>query len=123
MLLYECTNVTVYLHILLYEGELELWAVRLRLNHFHMNHNTLQHRVAYVRSGLGYFLVHLVYYPVTPFVSLCCKIDGPFYAKPLEKKITNGVRYIKSYSTKDALVNICRLKMLNNCSCREHLEK
>jgi hypothetical protein len=93
MLLYECTNVTVYLHILLYEGKLELWAVRLRLNHFHMNHNTLQHRVAYVRSGLGYFLVHLVYYPVTPFVSLCCKIDGPFYAKPLEKNNKWGKIY------------------------------
>jgi hypothetical protein len=123
-MLYGPTNITVYLYILLYEGELQLRAVRLRLHHFHMNHNTLQHSIAYVCSGLGYFLVHLVYYPVTPFVSLWCKIDWPFYAKPVFIIKKNGVRYIKSRSTKEALVNTCRLKMmLNNYSLEKHLEK
>uniref|UniRef100_M8BUC2 Uncharacterized protein n=1 Tax=Aegilops tauschii TaxID=37682 RepID=M8BUC2_AEGTA len=89
----ECSIVFLWTHLvaalaltLWSTGELQLGAVGLRLHYFHMDHNTLQHSIAYVCSRLGYFLVHLVYYPVSPFVSLRRKIDGPFYAKPVAKK-------------------------------------
>jgi hypothetical protein len=69
------------------EGELQLWAVRLRLNYFHMNPNRLQDSITDVCSRLGYPLVHLINYPVTTLVSFGSKVNGPFYAKPDKEKV------------------------------------
>jgi len=48
--------------------------MRLRFNYFHMNPDSLEDSIADVCSGLGY--------PITTFVSLWSKVDGPFYAEP-----------------------------------------
>jgi hypothetical protein len=60
--------------------------MRLRFNYFHMNPDSLEDSIADVCSGLGYSLVHLVDYPITTFVSLWSKVDGPFYAEPDYRK-------------------------------------
>uniref|UniRef100_A0A0A9DNM1 Cl19897_1 n=1 Tax=Arundo donax TaxID=35708 RepID=A0A0A9DNM1_ARUDO len=65
-----------------YEGELQLWTVRLRLNHFHMNPNSLEDSITDVCSRLGYSLVYLVNHPITSLVSLWRKVDWAFYAEP-----------------------------------------
>ena len=64
------------------EGELQLWAVGLRLNNFHTNPNSLQDSITDVCPGLGYPLVHLINNPVATLVSFRSKVDGPFYPKP-----------------------------------------
>jgi hypothetical protein len=56
--------------------------MRLRFNNLHMNPDSLEDSIADVCSGLGYSLVHLVNNPITAFVALRSKVDGPFYAKP-----------------------------------------
>lgn len=60
--------------------------MRLRFNNFHMNPNGLEDSIADVCPRLIYSLVHLVDYPITAFVSLRSKVDGPFYAKPDYRK-------------------------------------
>jgi len=59
-----------------------------------MNPDSLEDSIADVCSGLGYSLVHLVDYPITTFVSLWSKVDGPFLCWTwLEKgvKTTKGI--------------------------------